>query len=94
MLGSCGSSDNTNDADIKISSQDSAVYRLGRDHARRMLEQCATTDELRQELLDIRARETVIRSRMCPLSGDAYIQGVRHYIKEHGDTLADTLFGQ
>ena len=62
-------------------------------HAQRMLEQCTTTDMIRCELLDIRAREALIRSRMYPEAAQAYIQGFRHYIQESGDTLANTLFG-
>jgi len=92
----CGSSNDTTDTtteDIKIEKRDSAIYRLGRAHAQRMLEQCTTTDMIRNELLDIRAREALIRSRMYPEAAQAYIQGFRHYIQESGDTLANTLFG-
>lgn len=91
----CGSSSDTTDAtteDIRIEKRDSAIYQLGRAHARRMLEQCTTTDMIRNELLDIRAREALIRSRMYPAAAQAYIQGFRHHIQESGDTLASTLF--
>ncbi|MDE7025434.1 MAG: hypothetical protein K2O88_06105 [Paramuribaculum sp.] len=94
----CGSGTQKNkDAameDVVVEKRDSAVYMLGRSHARRMLEQCTTTDMLRNELLDIRARESLIRSRMYPEAGQAYIQGFRHYLQESGDTLAVTLFGE
>lgn len=92
----CGSSSDKTDTtteDIEIEKRDSAIYRLGRAHAQRMLEQCTTTDMIRSELLDIRAREALIRSRMYPEAAQAYIQGFRHYIQESGDTLANTLFG-
>ncbi len=92
----CGSSSDKTDTtteDIEIEKRDSAIYRLGRAHAQRMLEQCTTTDMIRCELLDIRAREALIRSRMYPEAAQAYIQGFRHYIQESGDTLANTLFG-
>ena len=92
----CGSSSDKTDTtteDIEIEKRDSAIYRLGRAHAQRMLEQYTTTDMIRCELLDIRAREALIRSRMYPEAAQAYIQGFRHYIQESGDTLANTLFG-
>ena len=86
----CGSSSDKTDTtteDIEIEKRDSAIYRLGRAHAQRMLEQCATTDMIRSELLDIRAREALIRSRMYPEAAQAYIQGFRHYIQESGTRL-------
>ena len=95
--GACGSSDaseDTSSTDIVVEKRDSAVYLLGRAHARRMLEQCRTTDELRTELLDIRARESAIKSKMTPEAAQAYIQGFRHYIQENDDTLALTLFAK
>ena len=88
----CGSSSDKTDTTTE-EKRDSAIYRLGRAHAQRMLEQCTTTDMIRCELLDIRAREALIRSRMYPEAAQAYIQGFRHYIQESGDTLANTLFG-
>lgn len=97
VTAACGSSSDTADTsteDIKVEKRDSAIYQLGRVHARRMLERCTTTDMIRNELLDIRAREALIRKRMYPKAAQAYIQGFRHHIQESGDTLAETLFGQ
>ncbi len=90
----CGSeSESSENRNIKIEQRDSAAYRIGYEHARQLLERCYTTDEIRVELLDIRARETLIRTRLRPSAADAYIQGVRHAICNSGDTLAVVLFG-
>lgn len=91
-----GSAENVNadTQDIEVSQRDSAIYKLGRVHARRMLERCTTTDLLRNELLDVRARESLIKARMYPEAAQAYIQGFRHAVCESGDTLAQELFGE
>ncbi len=85
---------NADTQDIEVSQRDSAIYKLGRVHARRMLERCTTTDLLRNELLDVRARESLIKVRMHPEAAQAYIQGFRHAVCESGDTLAQELFGE
>lgn len=97
FLFSCGDNSHATNADIQdivVEKQDSAIYRLGYRHGRRMLERCTSTDMLRNELLDVRARQSLIKARMRPEAANAYIQGFRHSIQESGDTLAETLFGE
>lgn len=70
---------------------DSPAYYLGRQHGQKLLYQATTTEELRSGLLDIRAREHIIRTQVSPSSADAYVEGVEQQILESGDTLATAL---
>lgn len=70
----------------------SEPYKLGRKHAQTLHEQCHTTNEIRDELLDINARITNISSRIGPDAANDYLHGMRDYLTETGDTLATVLF--
>jgi len=90
FLASCGNSNRT--IPDSIAPEDSSAYNIGRNNARILLEKCTTETDIRRELLDMRARETNIRSRVGPKAADAYILGIKSYLIESGDTLASTLF--
>lgn len=77
---------------INIAPADSSAYRLGQQNAQSMLQECHNTNQIRDRLLEIRARETSIRTRISPSSADAFIYGFRTYLTESGDTLANTIF--
>lgn len=75
-----------------IDRRDSGAYRMGYDHGKLLIEKKDNIDSIKDLLLDIRARENNIRSRIRESAGDAYIQGFRRYIEEHDDSLAGELF--
>lgn len=68
------------------------AYDLGFRAASRMLSRCRTDNEIRNELLDLRAREYAIRSQVGSGAADAYIKGIHTCIEQQSDTLAATLF--
>lgn len=68
------------------------AYDLGYRSAQRMLEQCGTASDIRNELLDLRAREYSIRTRLGADAADAYLIGIKAFLTERGDTLCRTLF--
>lgn len=68
------------------------AYDLGFRAASRMLSRCRTNDAIRNELLDLRAREYAIRTQIGSDAADAYLQGIRVCIEQQSDTLAATLF--
>ncbi|MCM1349172.1 MAG: hypothetical protein NC338_07135 [Firmicutes bacterium] len=72
--------------------KDSEPYRMGRKHAKHLHEQCRTTEEVRDELLDINARTTNIQFHIGAEAANSYLQGIKDYLTEVSDTLATTLF--
>ncbi len=93
LTASCsGNSDTSANNEPYISPADSSAFLLGRDNARAMLIECHTTNEIRDRLLELRARQTSIESRISASASQAYIHGIRSYLTESGDTLAQTLF--
>lgn len=92
---SCGSSDNADSAvyEVKVEVEpiDSPAYKLGRSNAEDMLRECDKETEIRDRLLDMRAREHIIRTQVSQSSANAYIEGVESYIRESGDTLAKSI---
>lgn len=86
-----GSADETAQQHHKIEPADSPAYYLGRQHAQELMDQCSTTGQIRDRLLDLRAREHIIRSQISGSSADAYIEGVESQLSESGDTLANVI---
>lgn len=78
-------------ADVQDADFDKA-YDLGFRAASRMLSRCRTDNEIRNELLDLRAREYAIRTQVGSGAADAYINGIRTCIEQQSDTLAEVLF--
>jgi len=74
-----------------IEAADSPAYRLGQRHAETMLNECRTTNEIRNRLLDLRAREHIIRTQIRPSAADAYIEGIESTVRTSGDTLASAI---
>lgn len=77
--------------DTKIDT-DSEPYKLGREHAVKLSSSCTSTEEIRDELLDINARANNIRNRINKQAANNYLAGIRDYLTENSDTLANTLF--
>lgn len=92
---SCGGSDNQDvavyEVNVEVEPIDSPAYKLGRSHAEAMLFECRTETEIRDRLLDLRAREHIIRTQTSPSSADAYIEGIESYIRESGDSLGNAI---
>lgn len=74
-----------------IAAADSPAYRLGQRHAETMLNECRTTNEIRNRLLDLRAREHIIRTQIRPSAADAYVEGIESTVRTSGDTLAAAI---
>lgn len=81
-----------NKADNGSTTGGASAYDLGSRCAQRLLTNCDTESAIRDELLDIRAREHSIRTQVSGKAADAYISGFRDALKESGDTLYHTLF--
>lgn len=85
---SCSSDNGTKSGHMSAES----AHAIGRSDAANMLDRCKTTDAIRDQLLELRAREYNIRCRMGDAAADSYISGIETYLQESGDTLHDTLF--
>lgn len=72
--------------------KDSEPYRLGREHGKRLHQQCRDEEAVRDEVLDINARITNIQCRIGAGAANDYMHGMMDYLSEVGDTLATTLF--
>lgn len=79
-------------SDTKKEGSETPAYDLGRQCAMRLIRQCETESEIRDELLDIRAREHGLRTRVGTEAAEDYISGFKSALKESGDTLYKTLF--
>lgn len=71
---------------------DPSAYNLGRDCAELLLKRCVTESQIRDQLLDVRAREYNIRTRVGNEAADTYISAFQSRLRESGDTLYYTLF--
>lgn len=71
---------------------ESSAFELGERSAGKMMEKASTTDEIRDGLLDLRAREYAIRCQEGEKAAEEYLDGIRHYLLENADTLASILF--
>lgn len=85
-------SQTTVDAPSGVAGGCESAYDLGVKATQQMLENARTTNDIRNGLLDLRAREYSIRSQVGASAADAYINGIKSYLKEHSDTLYRTLF--
>lgn len=72
--------------------KDKKAYRLGGEHAQRLLEQAANEDSLQDGLLDIRARISNIHSKLGAQAAADYERGFTDYIRANNDSLARILF--
>lgn len=79
--------------EIVVAARDSSVFFMGRRHAARMLDNHSHHDSICNELLELRARENDIRTRIDDDAANAYVAGIRAQIIESNTALADSLFG-
>lgn len=77
---------------VPVASRDSAAYKLGAEHALRMLERATDTVAIADALLDVRARETDIRRRLRDSAADAYVAGFTDMVAERNPQLASEIF--
>lgn len=70
---------------------DSEAWALGRRHAAALVRECADDDQRALRLLDVRARETNIRSRIGDAAADDYIRGFEEGLRENSDSLARVI---
>ena len=93
---SIGHDDSTTATDsidnIAVAPRDSAAYLRGVADAASLLEVVSDSHHLHDGLLEVRARETQIRTTERQEAADAYIKGFRHHIQFHNDSLAHILF--
>ena len=71
---------------------DPSAYNLGRQCADILLKSGKTESEIRDHLLDVRAREYNIRTRVSNEAADTYITAFKNRLRESGDTLYTTIF--
>ena len=69
---------------------DSSIYFLGRSEGLSLLD-CETKNDICDRLLDLRAREHIIRTQIGESSADAYIYGIEDAVSESGDTLINVI---
>lgn len=101
VMSSCGSEDTADKAsadatatvtELEIAPRDSSLYQMGRRHAAYLLSHYDHPDSICAQLLEIRARETDIRTRVDDSAADAYVYGFTTYITENDKALADSIF--
>lgn len=100
---SCSSGSKTTPADeqstnrppletVEIAPRDSDIFLMGQRHAAYMLDNSTRIDSIARQLLEVRARETEIESKVDRAAADAYIAGFTSYIRSENPELADSIF--
>lgn len=64
---------------------------LGRQHAAGLVSECHDDDERALRLLDVRARETIIRTRIGFEAADEYVAGFEEGLRQYSDSLARVI---
>lgn len=72
--------------------KDREAYELGAQHASRLLENAENEDMVQDALLDVRARQTNIESKLGRQSASDYERGFSDFIRQHCDSLARIIF--
>lgn len=78
--------------EMDVSPRDSSLYQMGQRHAADLLENYTDDDDLGERLLEIRAREANIRTRVDNDAADAYLYGFTSYIADRDPVMATRLF--
>lgn len=86
------SSDSRNVDKTEIAPRDKDVYDMGRRHAAYIINHYSYSDSLAYQLLEIRARETELATRVDRQAADAYIAGFTQYVRSEAPELADSIF--
>lgn len=68
------------------------AQHLGEKHAKEIVSQKLTDNQLAIKLLDVRAKEQTIRTHVNDQAADAYIQAFTSFIKLNDDSLANIIF--
>lgn len=69
-----------------------AAQQLGEKHAKEIVKQELTDNQLAIKLLEVRAKEHTIRTQINDQAAKAYIQAFTSYIKLNDDSLASIIF--
>lgn len=72
--------------------KDKSAYKLGEEHAAKLLEVVDNEAAVQDGLLDVRARMSNIRSKLGAQSATDYERGFTDYIRANNDSLAGILF--
>ena len=90
---SCSCSEKTvNHETVSDKVKDHKAYKLGGEHAARLLEHVEDEAAVQDGLLDVRARINNIHSKLGAQSSADYERGFTDYIRENCDSLALLLF--
>ncbi len=93
---SCSRHDNNptgeNIEKTEIAPRDKDIYDMGRRHAAYIINHYSHTDSLAYQLLEIRARETELATRVDRQAAYAYIAGFTAYVRSEAPELADSIF--
>lgn len=74
-----------------VAPRDSDIYNMGRRHAAYLINHYFGTDSMGYKLLDIRARQSEIETKVDSCAADAYILGFTDYIRTNCPALADSI---
>lgn len=80
--------------DAHVAPADTSAWYLGMEHAEFLVNGCHNDDERALMLLDVRARESNIRSRLGDNAADAYIKGFKHSLRLNSDSLSSVILGE
>lgn len=78
-------------ADRVVTGADTSAWMLGSEHAADFVRECGDDDARGLRLLEIRARESNIRSRVGSSAADAYIDGFEYSLRQLSDSLASVI---
>lgn len=92
MSCNCSGSSSFRSETVSGKVKDKKAYRLGQEHAERLLQYADNEDALQDGLLDIRARISNIDSKLGAQSATDYERGFTDYISANNDSLARILF--
>lgn len=85
------SSDPAIPPEVVVTGADTSAWLMGKEHASALVTECSDDDERGLRLLDIRARETNLRSRIGDSAADAYVSGFEHGLRAASDSLASVI---
>lgn len=87
-----GSSNGQNVDKTEIAPRDKDIYDMGRRHAAYIINHYSYSDSLAYQLLEVRARETELATKVDRQAADAYIAGFTQYVRSEAPELADSIF--
>ncbi|MCM1354906.1 MAG: hypothetical protein NC212_00700 [Staphylococcus sp.] len=77
---------------VSVKVKDHKAYSLGEEHAQQLLMNADDEDKVQDNLLEIQARISNIRSKLGAQSAADYERGFTDYLKANNDSLAKIIF--